>query len=485
MGAASRYWILVKIDSTGMRKFEEITVAKDFFLSAFPQARGKGEIMDEQIQHQLLEWMQHPLAKQPVVSTHPVKTVDVSFASRWCLLCFISSQIEQVCLLLESQFGSNHGFTHQELLPFVLDEFGPSSQSLKNLELASNYESFPHKVLNSFDPTLSSLSTWTNRRVKHHPELNQFLLQHGIYLISDWAILNDTAGKQLERILINFYRLTLFEVQHYTALLEAYHAIYRAERLRHRKGGGKRTCQAPTPEQLQQISQIYQQMNQRNLNQNQVMAHLQKLASLLREYRLYVRSGSLPPHALKLDQNSSISESLALACSEPLPDDSEELEFLQVYRQQFLVLLDETIQEITEQWLKKLQRSSSQKQQQFFMAQKLFHCQGLAMKEIAEIIGLKAQYQVTRLLQLKAFRADIRHQLLIKLKSYLLEYAEFYKTAENLHKVDQQLEAALDEQVTQMIEEAEAEASNSQKHPPKSLLAQRICHYLDIKKATI
>ena len=103
------------------------------------------------------------------------------------------------------------------------------------------------------------------------------------------------------------------------------------------------------------------------------------------------------------------------------------------------------------------------------------------MTVIAEIIGLKAQYQVTRLLQLKAFRAEIRHQLLIKLKSQVLLQACSYKNPEDIHKLDAQIELAIGEQITQVIQEAEAEASHSQKHPPQSLLSQRICHYLDTK----
>ncbi|MEC4812105.1 MAG: hypothetical protein SAK29_02315 [Scytonema sp. PMC 1069.18] len=48
------------------------------------------------------------------------------------------------------------------------------------------------EILQSFDCQRSNLSTWSGQKVKQHKPLNQFLLERGLYLASDWAILNDT-----------------------------------------------------------------------------------------------------------------------------------------------------------------------------------------------------------------------------------------------------------------------------------------------------
>jgi hypothetical protein len=102
-------------------------------------------------------------------------------------------------LNLEAKYRDEYGVSCSDLLPLVLDEAGEINR--KN----TAYQSLARQIIESFDPQQSSLATWTNRRVKFHPELNAFLLERGIYMISNWAILNDTRPKQLERILSEVY----------------------------------------------------------------------------------------------------------------------------------------------------------------------------------------------------------------------------------------------------------------------------------------
>ncbi|EDX78320.1 hypothetical protein MC7420_8058 [Coleofasciculus chthonoplastes PCC 7420] len=66
--------------------------------------------------------------------------------------------------------------------------------------------------------------------LKQHRELNRFLLEQGVYLISDWAILNDTTPNQLSRIYRDFHHLTDREIQQARILLRSYHSIYRRDR---------------------------------------------------------------------------------------------------------------------------------------------------------------------------------------------------------------------------------------------------------------
>lgn len=101
------------------------------------------------------------------------------------------------------------------------------------------------------------------------------------------------------------------------------------------------------------------------------------------------------------------------------------------------------------------------------------------MGEIAKKLGLKAQYQVTRLLNLKEFRADVRQQLLIQLRDRILEFAKNYTDTQSLKNLDKKVEEALDEQINQIIQEAESESHNSQDNSTKSLFSQRLCKQLD------
>lgn len=114
--------------------------------------------------------------------------------------------------------------------------------------------------------------------------------------ISDWAILNDTKSRQLERILTEFYRLSKSEINQACSLLESYHAVYRRNRLEQRRKqrsfGQPRTdrgCPPPTAIQLHEIAQrLYANAGIR-LRAEQVKIQLQDLAKRLRQYRHHVR----------------------------------------------------------------------------------------------------------------------------------------------------------------------------------------------------
>lgn len=481
MSTASRYWTFIKIDGAGGRKIEQIDAAKAFFLTSFPEFTPDSEMPDALIQRQLLHWLKGGEGEytdeeicQSLAGKSQRKANEPCFLAKLCLKCFISSQIERVCHQLAAQFGENHGFTYRDLLPFVLDE----DNSRNYQETNTNYRSFLDDILESFDPKQSSLATWTTRRVKYNKEINTFLLEQGIYLVSDWAILNDTTPKQIERIFSQVYYLTRMEVEDDKRILESYHAVYRAQRLKQRQAGIKGKCLAPTLEQLQQISQDLASKTNRNIPPAILLTKLQNIASRLREYRIRVRGGSIPN-----DEKDPISlaETIPYSNSEILDDRSE---FLNLYRQQFLHCLDLAIAQVTRERVKTLETRDREKAQKFIIALQLFHCQARSMSEIAKQLDLKAQFHVSRLLKLKAFRADVQQQLLILLRDRVFEQAQAYSDPQRLQTLDLEIESALNEQIANVIEEAAMEASTAtieKHHTTSSFFSQRLCHYLDIR----
>ncbi|MFZ1026715.1 MAG: hypothetical protein WAN66_10900 [Limnoraphis robusta] len=460
MATASKYWKLVKLESSGQRKISEIASAKSFFQSVFPEWATRTDISDVEIQQKLTLWY-----REPETLPHPNLN---SINAQLCLLCYISWQIEQVCLNLEAKYRDEYGVSCSDLLPLVLDEAGEINR--KN----TAYQSLSRQILESFDPQQSSLATWTNRRVKFHPELNAFLLERGIYMISNWAILNDTRPKQLERILSEVYQLTPLEVQRSSHILSSYHSVYRCQRLQQRQTGFKRRCQPPTSEQYEQMADFLKTQLNLSISAKIVDQKLEEIATQLRDYRIYVRGGKFPIKPRELDEK--IDQLIDIEFTEK--DDYQE-EFLDQYRQQFMACLDATILQVTEQRCKQFKRKSLEKSEQFLKALSLFHCRGDSMGEIAKKLGLKAQYQVTRLLNLKEFRADVRQQLLIQLRDRILEFAKNYTDTQRLKNLDKKVEEALDEQINQIIQEAESESHNSQDNYTKSLFSQRLCKQLD------
>ncbi len=481
MSTVSRYWTMIKIDGAGGQKIEQIDSAKAFFLTSFPEFTATTEVPDTLIQRQLLHWLKGGINEytdkqicQDLAGTSQRKAHESCFLAKLCLKCFISSQIERVCHQLAAQFGENHGFTYRDLLPFVLDEDNRRNYQ----ETKTTYQSFLDDIVDSFDPNQSSLATWTTRRVKSNKDINAFLLEQGIYLVSDWAILNDTTPKQLERIFSQVYQLTRVEVEDARRILEGYHAVYRAQRLKQRQAGIKGKCLAPTLAQLQQISQDLSIKTNRNIPPASLLTKLQNIASRLREYRIRVRGGSTP-----YDEKDPISlaETIPDCHSEILDDQSE---FLNLYRQQFLHCLDLAIAQVTSERVKTLDTKDREKAQKFMIALQLFHCQELSMSEIAKQLDLKAQFHVSRLLKLKAFRADVQQQLLILLRDRVFAQAQAYTSPQRLQTLAQEIESALNEQIANVIQEAAMEASTAtieKHHTTSSFFSQRLCHYLDIR----
>lgn len=454
--AKSKYWELVRIDAAGNRQILEIAAAKEFFTSAFSEFSSSSDVPADDIQQQLLRWVRD------------ITDSERHILAERCLLCFISWQIEEVCLQLERQFGTEHGFTDCDLLPYVLDDDG-------NLQPSKPGNSFAREILRSFDPEQSSLTTWTSRRVKHHPALSRFLLECGVYLVSDWAILNDTQPKQLQRIWREFYSFTPTEIQQAQGLLESYHAVYRADRLQKRARGIRGRCAAPTMEQLQQISQFLESKTNQKLKSENVMRLLQNLADRLRQYRIHVRGGPLPTISLDINDYSNY-----LVSADPGENQDEQGEFLQFYRAQFKACLDQALGIVIQSRVRKLQHQDEEKAQKFLTALHLFHCEKASMTEIASRLGLRAQDAVTRLLKLKEFRADVQQQLLVMMRSHILESAKNYSTLEDLTTLEHEITLALDEQITNLISQAEAEAQSAKNNSPRTYFTERLCEQLKI-----
>ncbi|OKH29773.1 hypothetical protein NIES2119_32005 [[Phormidium ambiguum] IAM M-71] len=410
MSSASKYWSLIRLDATGNSRVEEITVAKAFFTSTFPEVITNENLVDAQIQRQLWEdWRTSLTVNQASKVSTNNTTVH---PAELCLRCFISSVIEQVCIQLEINFGNNYGFTRRELFPLVLNDV----IELSSKQQQRSYTSVACEILQSYNPERGNLSTWTSKLVKQHRELKAFLIEHGIYLVTDWAILNDTNSEQLQRIFQEFHHLSESEIKLAAVLLKSYHLVYRRDRRTARKSGKQGQCLPPTTEQLQQISQQFHLKCNLELKPSEIMSRLQNIAKLLREYRIYIRSGVYKTESLDAP---IVGSENAYTLVEKIPnpdsknDEEEQNEFLQFYRKEFTNSLDLALKTIINHRLNSLEKQNNSLINQYTTALHLYHCQRQNMTEIARQIGLQAQYQVTRLLKLKQLRTEVR-QLMLK-----------------------------------------------------------------------
>lgn len=470
MSEASRYWQLVRIDAGGNRRIQQIPAAKSFYAQVFEQLTAD-DVQDADIQRQLLDLYRH-------------SSGETALLAERCLLCFLSWILEQGCLQLERKFGQNHNFTASDLFPYVLDDDG-------KLSTVSSYKCFSRKILQSFDSQQSSLTTWAMMKLKQHPELHKFLLECGVYLISNWALLNDTQPKQLERIFQEFHIFSQggfsdAAIKEAQSILESYHNVYRLQRLQQRRKGLRSKCIAPDTQQLQAIAQDIQKHTGQIFEIEVLSQKLQNLAAQLREYRIYVRGGSVQISSLDAvygaKDNSLIAEIPAPETSSILEENDEQTEFLQFYRHQFQLGLQQALAQVTESRVRYLERKKGDKAKMFLTALELSQCQKLAMKEIAEFLGLRAQDSVTKLLKLKDLRTDVQQEMLVILKDSLKEKAKVYVDIQALKNLDERLTSFLFNEISQMLENSEIQSRTMKAHLKADIFAERLCEYLQTRK---
>ncbi len=457
MTLISKYWTFVKLDFTGKHRTETMVAAKAYFNSLFTVLNPSVELSDAMVQRQLWQQM------------HQIKEAEL------CLRCYISHQIYQVCFDLEMKFGKSKGFSCEDLLPLVLnDEVLLATRSQSKSATSASYQSLATTVLKTFDPSKGSLNTWVSRYVKQHPELKRFLLEHGVFLVSDWALLNDTNVKELLRILKGMYHLSSQVIEQAGELLVSYHAVYREDRLQQRLTGSTLPCQEPTLDQLTRIANDLQARTSKVLSADTVLKQLNAIAFKLRQYRITAQGGSVSAVSYDQPEIQPLVEKAQM-----VEDNAEELEFIKLYQSQFLESLDIALSSVIEEFIKKHQSKRPNTGQSFITALHLFHCEGQPMNQIAPQIGLKKQFEVTRFLKLSELRADIRQKLLVILRSKVIEIASSFTDSKRLENLDKQIELVLDEQISNIIQEAESEVKKPVRNQPlRSLLARRLCHNL-------
>jgi hypothetical protein len=313
------------------------------------------------------------------------------------------------------------------------------------------------------------------------------LLQHGVSMISDWAVLNDTRLAQLQRELNDFHQLTPMEIEQAGALLEAYHRVYREDRLQSRSIGsvGRRVeCKEPSLEQQRRMVQWLEENANLSLSEQRVMNGLLEIATYMRQYRIRARGGKIAMEPLPDFEAANLDplKSESFSAQESDLCQMEHNEFLDQYRLSFQCCLDQAIEQVIDERCESLERKDSRKASYFLAALALFHCKGMSMGEIAPCVDLQKQYEVSRLMQLKEFRAAVRQRMLALLSRSTLDIAQAYAAPNQLKDLDRRIESALSEQIAEIMEQAGASAAVGRSNRiPSDLFSRRLCLHLDTR----
>jgi hypothetical protein len=170
---------------------------------------------------------------------------------------------------------------------------------------------------------------------------------------------------------------------------------------------------------------------------SQVLKELQALAQRLR--------GGRKSEVVSLDdENTSfLADQQQVQVSE---DDQQQDALLWRYRQEAETCLKNAIQQVLEARLtylrsKKPPKDPKQppKDQAFLKALRLFYCDSKSMTEIAPLVGLEKQFQVSRLLELDTLRTDVRLEWLMLMVDQLDAILQDYLDPDQLNQFRQQL----------------------------------------------
>lgn len=460
--SVTHYWHLQRLDTTGQCRCQQLSAAQTWLQNQYPELTATVDSDPRPWQTTLVTKWQRSQAALALL----------------CLRCWVSHAIRLACLQLVSQFGDYYQFQGIDLFPFVLDDDGksvdfyhPQNRLDSNPIPVEPYVPHGVQVVQTFVPGKASLESWAMHLTRNHSELNQFLLERGLYRVSDWAILNDTTASQLPRILGEFHILTQAEVTAAQTLLERYHQVYRRDRLQLRRQGKGGKCQVPTEPQLREINPA--------ANPQTVLGQLKQLAYWLRQYRIQARGGT------PLAESWETLESQDISAPERNDDEDTTTDFLQTYRQQLEASLQDAITETLTAYCDKLRRKKVHQDQAFLQALALFHCEGMGMKAIAPQVGLSTQVQVTRLMNLKQFRADVRVALLSHLQNRVRNAVVQVTSADRLQQIADRLDAFLAEDVDRLIAEAESEAMMPQNRTANSRFARQLCTSLQSLQSPI
>ena len=454
MSNASPYWLWIRINAFGTCHSVEDPTARDFVRDRFTTLLQFAPLPHSKIQQELQQ--EKDTAAQP---GEPAER---------CLRCFISNQIKQICLDLEQRFGTTHDFTHRELLPFVLSD---SPHPVAH----PTHPSLGDRILDTFDSSKSTLSAWSTRLFKSDRMVKRFLLDRGMEQVTDWLILNRTNIGRLTQVLEQ-HQATTREIEEACQLLQKYHQVYRTELLAQRAKSTKRRFPEPTDTQLQAIASSL------NLSPEGTMQQLKYLAGVMRVARIQARGGILPP-TMPLPR-------VEIA---PPQDSAEELDFLDRYREEFQHCLNEAIAKAIQTRLQsyatgktpRAKEKGKHKQTQFLKALHLFHCEGASMSDIAQELDIGDQPRVSRLLNLKALRADISRWTVRQLSDRVLHLARGYADPDHLERSAANVREILDREVSATMAEAIREASSNQRSTVPSQLTQSICHYLETQHSPL
>jgi hypothetical protein len=159
-----------------------------------------------------------------------------------CLRCRVSHPMEAKLRALHRQFAAAKGLDLLCLASYVLDDDGRPLPYSESAQSSGGFVPFGLEVVRSYDAAKGcGLPHWARQKLQAHNGLRAHLLEHGLLLIGDWALLADASSTRIRHSWEAFGRGVLTAEQA-VALHRSYLPLYRKAKEDHhsrtaRQGG--------------------------------------------------------------------------------------------------------------------------------------------------------------------------------------------------------------------------------------------------------
>ena len=240
----SEYWVLRQASSRGVRSAELSNAAAAFASSGFQAAEPSNNV-----DLGLLR------ASQAVSDPGPLL----------CLRCRVSHALEAWLRATHKAHGPRHCIELSALVGYALDDdgrltirTGPATEApFSYAQIASMPKGlispFSAEVLRTYDPALCGLPHWARLKIQSHNGLKAYFREHGLLLISDWALLRNSSLRRV-REACQFHLRSSSSLERLMGLHQRYGPLYDQAKAKYKAQTGKASGWQPDVDFLKQLA---------------------------------------------------------------------------------------------------------------------------------------------------------------------------------------------------------------------------------------
>ncbi len=182
-----------------------------------------------------------------------------------CLRCRVSHPLEAWLRATHRMNQENRGLVLEEMASYALDDdgrltirTGPATEApFSYAQIASMPKGlispFSAEVLRTYDPALCGLPHWARLKIQSHNGLKAYFREHGLLLISDWALLRNSSLRRV-REACQFHLRSSTSLERLVGLHQRYGPLYDQAKAEYKAQTGKASGWQPDVNFLRQLA---------------------------------------------------------------------------------------------------------------------------------------------------------------------------------------------------------------------------------------